>query len=204
MTKAILDEAGLSSAEYAVLWHVRDTVVQPRDVIADWTARHLPNVVPPDLTFEDCRRATDSLIDRGLLIELSDADIETDLARWRAEPLPVSWGVDRDRRPGDVDLTESGFRLMEAIAQRERPDRTRSPNMGWNDETTGLIRVFGETPESCQRQLEAVVGRIDETPWRWPRDSFRVEPMRSIGPWWYSRFERAPTGFEIAVRRITG
>lgn len=35
---AILHEAGIAPAEYAVLWHVRDTVVQPRETIAGWTA----------------------------------------------------------------------------------------------------------------------------------------------------------------------
>lgn len=75
--------------------------------------------------------------------------------------------------------------------------------MGYNDEAPGLIRVFGETEESCERQVQNVVDRIDETPWRWPRDSFQLEAMRPLGPWWYSRFERVPTGFEVAVRRVT-
>jgi hypothetical protein len=201
---AILGEAGISPAEYAVLWHVRDTVVQPRDVIADWTARNLPNVVPSDITFEECLRSVDSLIHRGLLVELSVADIEADLARWRKERLPVSWGVDRDRYPGDVDLTEQGFRLIEVVTQQQFPNLKPSPMMGYNYETPGLIRVFGETEESCKRQLQSVVERIDETPWRWPRDSFQTEPMRALGPWWYSRFERVPTGFEVPVRRIDG
>jgi hypothetical protein len=205
MTKAqsvILGDAGISPAEYAVMWHVRDTVVQPREVIADWTARNLPNVVPSDITFEDCLRSVDSLIHRGLLVELSAADIDTDLLRWKTETIPVSWGVDRDRYPGDVDLTEQGFRVIGAVTQQQYPHLKRSPMMGCNNETLGLIRVFGETEESCERQLQSVVKRIDETPWRWPRDSFRVEPMRPLGPWWYSRFERAPTGFEVVVRRI--
>src|SRR5690349_6320379 len=111
---AILKNMGISPAEYAVLWHVRDTVVQPRDVIAGWTAANLPNVVPADITVEDCLRATDSLIRRGLLVELTAADIDADLSRWRTESLPVSWGVDRDRHPTDVDLSETGFRLTES------------------------------------------------------------------------------------------
>jgi hypothetical protein len=205
MTKAqstILSDAGVLPAEYAALWHVHDTVVQPRDVIADWTARNLPNVVPSDITFEDCLRSIDSLIHRGLLVELSAADIDTDLLRWKNETLPVSWGVDRDRYPGDVDLTEQGFRVMGAITQQQFPHLECSPMMGYNNETPGLIRVFGETEESCERQLQSVVERIGETPWRWPRDSFRIEHMRPLGPWWYSRFERAPTGFEVLLRRI--
>ena len=196
---SILGEAGISPADYAVLWHVHDTVVRAREVIADWTARNLPGVVPPDITFADCLRSVDSLIRRGLLVELSAAEIEADLLRWRSEPLPVSWGVDRDRYPGDVDLTEQGFRLMEAVTRQQFPDLKRSPMTGYNTETPGLIRVFGETEESCQRQLQSVVDRIDGTPWCWPRDAFQVESMSPLGPWWYSRFERVPTGFEVAV-----
>ena len=199
---AILKNVGISSAEYAVLFHVRDTVVQPRDVIAGWTAANLPNVVPADITVEDCLQATDSLIRRGLLIELTAADVEADLSRWRTEALPVSWGVDRDRHPGDVDLTETGFRLMEAITQQEFPDLKRSPLVGYNNDAPDVIRVFGETEGSCERAVKNVVARIDETPWRWPRDSVQLEPMRPLGPWWYSRFERVSTGFEIVVRRI--
>lgn len=185
------------------MWHVRDTVVQPHDAIALWTASNLPNNVPADITVEEWLQAVDSLICRGLLIELSTFDIEVDLARWQSESLPVSWGVDRDRYAGDVDLTEAGFRLMESVTQQEFPDIKRSPMMGYNDEAPGLIRVFGETEQSCERQLKNVVERIDETPWRWPRDSFQLEAMRPLGPWWYSRFERVPTGFEVAVRRVT-
>ena len=199
----ILGEAGVTPAEYAVMWHVGDTVVQPRDAIAFWTASNLPNNVPADITVEECLQAVDSLIRRSLLVELSTSDIEVDLARWRNESLPVSWGVDRDRYVGDVDLTEAGFRLMESVTQQEFPDLKRSPLMGYNNETPGMIRVFGETEESCERQLKNVVDRIDETPWRWSRDSFQVEAMRPLGPWWYSRFERVPTGFEVAVRRVT-
>jgi hypothetical protein len=199
---AILNEAGIAPAEYAVLWHVRDTVVQPRKAIAGWAASNLPNNVPSDITVDDCLQAVDWLIRRGLLIELSNSDIDADLARWGSESLPVSWGVDRDRHPGDVDLTETGFRLTVAITQQEFPDLKRSPMMGYNNEGPSLIRVFGESEESCGRQLKSVVDRIDETPWRWPRESFQVEPMRPLGPWWYSRFERVPTGFEIVVRRI--
>jgi hypothetical protein len=162
---------------------------------------NLPNNGPSDITVNDCLQAVDSLIRRGLLIELSNSDIDADLARWRSESLPVSWGVDRDRYPGDVDLTETGFRLTVAITQQEFPDLKRSSMTGYNNETPGLIRVFGESEESCERQLKSVVDRIDKTPWRWPRESFQSEPMRPLGPWWYSRFERVPTGFEIVVRR---
>jgi hypothetical protein len=197
---AILENVGISAAEYAVLWHVRDTVVQPRDVIAEWTAANLPNVVSADITVEDCLRATDSLIRRGLLIELTAADIEADLARWRAEALPVSWGVDRDRHPRDVDATETGFRLIEDITRQQFPER--SPVVGYNAEAPGLIRVFGETEAGCQNAVTHVVARIEEAPWRWPRDSARTDAMRLLGPWWYSRFERVSTGFEIVVRRI--
>ena len=182
MTSA--EEAGVSEAEYAVLWHVRDTVVQPRDVLASWTAQNLPNVVASDITVDDCLRAIDSLIERGLLVELSAADIEADRARWRAEPLPVSWGVDRDRHPGDIDLTEAGFRVM---------PRQRSLRAGYNDESAGSIRVFGETEESCTRQLQSIVDRL-------PPGSFEVGPMQPLGPWWFSRFERVPGGFEARLQ----
>jgi hypothetical protein len=63
-------------------------------VIATWTAGHLPDHVPIEITVEDCLRATDALVRRGLLVELTAADIEEDLARWRPETLPVSWGVE--------------------------------------------------------------------------------------------------------------
>jgi hypothetical protein len=197
----ILGDVGVSPAEYAVLWHVRDTVVQPRDVIAAWVAANLPNHVPTEITVDDCLAATDSLIRRGLLAELTAADIEADLARWRAEPLPVSWSVDRDRRPGDVDLTEPGFRLIEAITQRLRPDRERLPRVGYKDEARDEIRVFGETEESCRRTVANVVARIDQTPWRWPRDSVHVDAIHTLGPWWCSRYEQVPGGFEVVVRR---
>jgi hypothetical protein len=199
---AILRDAAISPAEYAVLWHVRDTVVRPRDVIADWAADNLPGVVSPAITVDDCLRATDSLIRRALLIELTAADIEADLVRWRTEALPVSWGVDRDRYPADVDLTEAGFHLIESIMRKWFPAPKRSPFIGYNDEQPGMIRVFGETAESCQHATESIVARIDGVPWRWPRDSVQLDAMRPLGPWWYSRFERAPEGFHIVVRRI--
>lgn len=118
----VLEEAGITPAEYAVMWHVKDTIVVSREAIAEWTASNLPNNVPPDISVDDCLHAIDSLVRRGLLIELTASDVETDLARWRSEALPVSWGVDRNRAEGDVDLTSEGFRVMESIAQRVHPD----------------------------------------------------------------------------------
>ena len=199
---AILKSVGISAAEYAVLWHVRDTVVQPREEIAWWTAAHLPNNVPADISLDDCREATDSLIKRGLLVELTAEDIEADLSRWRNEPLPVSWGVDRDRYPKDVDLTEAGFHAIESINRQEFSNLTRSPAVGYNDETADLIRVFGETEESCRRAVDNVIARIEQKPWNWPRDSVQVADMEPLGPWWYSRFERIRSGFQVAVRRV--
>ncbi len=68
--------------------------------------------------------------------------------------------------------------------------------MGYNDETPGLLRVFGETPESCLRAAEHYALTLE-----WPRDSARVEPISELGPWWHSRFERVATGFEIRMGR---
>lgn len=191
---------GISPAEYAVMWHVRDTVVQPRDMIADWAASYPPNDVPVAITVEDCLGAIDALICRGLLVELTVADIEADLARWRAEPLPVSSGVDLRRRPGDVDLTEKGFQLIEAVMRVGYPER--SPLYGYNDETPGVIRVFGETEECCQHRAKQYMASVDEAPWRWPRDSAQIDAMHPLGPWWYSRFELVSSGFVIAIRRV--
>jgi hypothetical protein len=54
----ILQRAGISPAEYAVLWHVRDTVVRPRDVLSAGVADNLPNNVPSDISLDDCLEAT--------------------------------------------------------------------------------------------------------------------------------------------------
>ncbi|MGE0550629.1 MAG: hypothetical protein AB7O24_08660 [Kofleriaceae bacterium] len=198
---AILEGAGVSPAECAVLWQVRDTVVQPRGVIAVWTAARAHDVLPVHLTVEDCVRSIDALIRRGLLIELTEQDIDADLARWSAEPMPVSWGVDRERAPGDVDLTEHGFARIESIIQQLEPRSERSPLAGCSDDECDVIRVFGETEDSCRRELGRLIKRIDQPPWGWPRTSLRVDPIQPSGPWWYSRFERVEAGFEAVIRR---
>jgi hypothetical protein len=74
-----LSDIGLTFAEYAVLWHVRDTVVLKRDGLAFWVCHHLPNNVPKDIGLDDCLAAIDTLVRRGLLIELTEADIQADL-----------------------------------------------------------------------------------------------------------------------------
>jgi hypothetical protein len=197
----ILTDLGLTPAEYAVLFHVTDTVVIEREGLAVWVADNLPNCVPQDLTLADCRAAIDALLRRELLVELTEADLAQDLARWRAEPLPVSWGVDRDRRIGDVDLTEAGFRIDETITRLRSPTYTRRPVQGYNDEQPGVIRVFGETEDVCQRAVEHLVNRIDQAPWHWTRSLLAVDAIRPLGPWWHSRFELISTGFEIVVHR---
>lgn len=198
-----LSDIGITFAEYAVLWHVRDTVVE-REGLAFWVCHHLPNNVPQDISLDDCRGAIDTLVRNGLLIELTDADIECDLARWRSEPIPVSWGVDRDRRVGDVDLTEAGFRAEETVTRLTGPSYTRTPAQGYNDEEAGVIRVFGETEEACQRAVRHLVDRIDQSPWHWSRRSIQLEQIQPIGAWWVSRFQRVPAGFEVVVRRNPG
>lgn len=196
-----LSDLGLTVAEYAVLWHVRDTVVLERDPLAFWVCHHLPNNVPQDLSLDDCLEAIRSLISKGLLVELTEADIESDLARWRAEPIPVSWGVDRDRWVGDVDLTEVGFNAEATIARLTGPVYAPRPAQGYNDEEAGVIRVFGETEEACLHAVRHLVDRIDQAPWQWSSDSIQLGAIQPIGAWWVSRFERVPAGFEIVVRR---
>ena len=202
LAKALFD-VGLTFAEYAVLWHVRDTVVLEREGLAFWVCHHLPNNVPKDIGLDDCVAAIEALVRKGLLIELTNADIQADLARWRTEPIPVSWGVDRSREVGDVDLTEAGFRVEERVSRTTGPGFARTPAQGYNDEDAGVIRVFGENEEACQRAVMHLVDRIDQVPWHWSRSAIQLEPIREIGAWWVSRFERVPTGFEIAVRRST-
>src|SRR6476659_8940258 len=93
----------LSPAEDAVLSQVRDTIVEPREELARCVAFYL-NGEPSNFSVEECLRAIESLLQKGILIELTPDDIAADLDRWKSEPLPVSWGVDRRRRPGDIDL----------------------------------------------------------------------------------------------------
>lgn len=189
----------LSSAEDAVLWQVRDTVVEPRDELARWVADNLPR--DSDISVDDCLRAIEALLRKRLLVELTAEDIAADLARWESEPLPVSFGVDRRRRPGDVDLTEAGFQLCEAVSREKYPNSRNLPAAGYNDEQPGVIRVFGETEDRCRDYCHRLIELIGERPWQWPRDSIRVGEIEPLGPWWESRFELIPTGFQILIRR---
>ncbi|MCE9579541.1 MAG: hypothetical protein K8W52_40850 [Deltaproteobacteria bacterium] len=188
----------LSPAEYAVLFHVVDTVVLPREQLAAYAADNLPNVVPPDLTVDGCREAIASLVARGWLVELTQADIDADLARWQREPLPVSWGVALDRRVGDVDATDAGFRgFHEAAGWALVPSRA----YGYVHEGADQLRVLGDSVESCQRQLEGVLAGPGPSPWPWPPDETDVAPATPRGPWWVDRFRCIPGGFERILRR---
>jgi hypothetical protein len=194
----ILGANRLTHAEYAVLFHVGDTVVTSRADLAHWVARNLPNNVPAGITVDECDEAIASLITRELLVTLTKEAINADLARWHAEERPVSWGVDRRREPDDVDVTAAGFRHCD---QWRWPDSLRPARMGYNDEEDGVIRAFGETAEACERQVRNILARVGDSPWRWPAGSVVVEPIRELGTWWYSRYEIVPTGFEAVVRR---
>jgi hypothetical protein len=65
-----------------------------------------------------------------------------------------------------------------------------------------VIRVFGETEEACQNAVRHLVARIDQSPWHWSQSSIRLEPIRPIGAWWVSRYDRVTAGFEIVVREL--
>ncbi|MGE0868588.1 MAG: hypothetical protein AB7P03_08500 [Kofleriaceae bacterium] len=198
---AILEGAGVTPSECAVLWQVRNTAVMSRGMTGVWASAHARSALPVHPTVEDCIRATDALISRGLLIELTADDIQADLVRWNSEPLPLSWGVDRERCPGDVDFTEAGFQRIESIMRQLYPRIDRSPLSGCNDDERDAIRVFGETQESCREELNRIVARIDQPPWGWARSALRIDPMQASGPWWYSRFERVDAGFQTVIRR---
>jgi len=194
-----LAQLGLSAPEYAVLWQVRDTVVAPRPVLAEWTARNLPDTVPSTIAHEDCVAAIASLLARGLLVELSDEDVARDLARWRSEAHPVCFGVDLRREPGDVDLTERGAETIRAV-EALTATAPRPPLGSYIDEHDGVFRALGETAESCSRVASGLVA--------YPPHNVRgasivpplVSPAKPIGPWWYSRFERVERGYEIVIR----
>lgn len=194
-----LAEVGLSVAEWAVLRHVADTVVAPRAVLAEWTADNLPGPVPATVTVDDCAAAIGSLLARGLLVELTADDIEQDVSRWRAEALPVTFGVHLRREPGDVDLTQRGADAVGAVEARLR-DAPRAPVSGYADGEPGVVRAFGETEESCTRTAR---GLLAYPPAELVGASLvppEIEPIRPIGPWWYSRFERVERGYEIVIR----
>ena len=64
-----------------------------------------------------------------------------------------------------------------------------------------MLRVFGETAASCHDAASKVVARIAQPPWSWPPEAVQRDPLRWMGPWWYGRYERVATGFELVVRR---
>lgn len=197
----ILAAHAVSPAEYAVLWHVIDTVVVPRAELAHWASRHLPNGVQQDLSEADCADAITSLLARALLIELRDDDIAADLARWRREVRPVSFGVDRTRRPGDVDVTAEGWALYERIAREVYPHRDASPKCGYDDQTPGVIRVFGSTKSEAVGRAQSFVISLSGAPWHWPEGAVVVEEPRVLGAWWHARYELVPEGWEVVLRR---
>jgi len=194
-----LAQLGLSAPEYAVLWHVQDTVVARRPVLAEWSARNLPNVLPSTITHDDCDAAIGSLLARALLVELTDDDVARDLARWRSEAHPVCVGVDLRREPGDIDLTELGAEAMRAV-EALTATSPRAPLSGYIDEHGGVFRALGETVESCSRVARGLIA--------YPPHNVRgasimppeVSPAQPIGPWWHSRYERVERGYEIVIR----
>lgn len=195
----ILAKAGVSPAEYAVLFHILDTVVTRRKVIAQWTFDNLPNNVSSDITLEECRAAIDSLLTKKLVIELTQADIAADLARWKAEPIPIGFGVDLRREEDDIDLTEDGYQRMRAIHRQQFPNLEPRLRTSFNHDDPKLIRVLGETAEGCERAASVLLERGYLGVAQWLASPSRIDPLREIGPWWHGRFERVPTGFEIAI-----
>lgn len=197
--RQILENADVSPAEFALLFHIFDTVIQPRKVLAEWTFDHLPNSVPSDLTLEECHAAVDSLLAKGLIIELTEADLEADLARWSDEPLPFGFGVDFRREAGDLDLTEAGFQRITAIFEAQSPRRSPRDRVSYNHDDPKVLRIFGETAECCERAAASYLNPRDAHPERWIRAPSRIEAIRAIGPWWYRRHDLVPTGFEITA-----
>lgn len=195
MTKPLSDllsDASLSPTEYAVLGQIAEGITAARDCLAEQTSQSSANFAPAD-SVEACLDAINSLLRKGLLLELTPADIEADLARWRAEPFPVSIGVDLTRSPGDIDFTDAGFQLLRSIEQQQSPDRPHPPRSSRNDDDPEFLRLFGETEDTLIKNNEILPGLS--------RDPSRREPVRHLGPWWYSRFELVPTGFELLVHR---
>jgi len=108
----------------------------------------------------------------------------------------VSWGVDRDRYVGEVDLTKRGFQAMYAIS----PWPT-GPAQGYCGEEPGVVRVLGETEDACRQHAEWVLRHLEGHPWHWPTRPAAVEVIRPVGPWWCVRYLLIPTGYEILMRR---
>lgn len=197
--EATLAEFGLSAAEYAVAWHVADTAVTSRSSLAEWTAAQVHGPSPARLSFDECLAAVDALLARALLIRLTPDDLARDAARWRAEALPVADLAVPAREPGDVDLTQAGADLMRAVAARLNPGVV-APRSSYVELGDGAFRALGETAESCTRCARGLVS----FPPAGVRGASLVPPemgeLRAVGPWWYSRFERVETGFEIVIR----
>ena len=195
----ILSEAGLSAAEYAVLWQVRDTVVSPRAVLAEWTAHHGPHGEPSTVTREEALAAVASLVARGLLVELTADELARDLARWRDERYPVTVGVDLQREVGDVDLTTAGAALMASLEGRTGAPPA-APLTGYVADAEGAFRVFGETEEACLRTARGLMAAPPAEVRGFSLAPPEFTPMRPAGPWWSSRYVLVPGGFEVDLR----
>ena len=123
-------------------------------MLADWTARHVPSAVAAAVTHDECRAAIDSLLARGLLVELTADDLAHDLARWNAERVPSC--VDLYREVCEVDFTPRGADTMRTLDARLHPTAPAA-DAGYIDDQQGTVRVFGATEESCDRLARSLI-----------------------------------------------
>jgi hypothetical protein len=191
------DRHGLTVAEYAVMFHVLDTVVAHRGALAAHAQWNPPHVARGSLSIAECLAAVESCISRGWLEEFTSSRIATELERWRGEPLPKSFGVDLRWSPGDIDVTYPGHDWWVS----HFPGWTaRHPAHGYDDSGRPVsLDVFGETEAACLDQVQSLTKPLHFPSGYQEAKVVKIEPVISMGPWWWSRFERIDTGFMTRI-----
>jgi len=193
----------LTDPELAVLWQVYDSGPREPELLIE------DAVNEPPLPFrrgqfspQALEQGILDLVARGLLRVWTGAELEAEYARWEAEPLPRAFGVDFDLEPGWIDLTTIGWRWS---LNHWGMDRRFAL---YNDETPGIVAVFGESPASCMTERDKLTYRIDHGQFYTynlvpqPGPVTRVSEIEKLRGWWYNRYHCVRPGY-VAVIEYT-
>ena len=158
----------------------------------------------PEFAHDEMASALDHLLQAGLMLVLTELEVQTERQRRAASPVPeLDDGV--YYRPGHVDFTERGYLLYREVTREiHGEDFLLGCDAGSNvDSDAGRIDVYAATADGCQRLMDRIEADgggytgADTT-----RFIGKDGPTR-IGAWRPIRFRLCAAGFRGVLRYVS-
>jgi hypothetical protein len=200
----ILPLYGLSMPDYYLMCTAGYRVTLERQRFIKHAAWAFEGLGWPDVTHEEMASALDHLLEAGLMISLTELDVQSEKERRVSSPVPE---VDDAQyyEPGHIEFTERGYLLYREIVREICGDAFLiGCDVGFDlDSESGRFDVYAVTAEGCQQLMDRIEADGDGYTGTKATKFVGKDGPTKIGAWRPIRFRLCAAGFHGVLRYVS-